>query len=222
MPASDSSLATLWFRHEDCSSCSNDLLLVCQNRDDKLALFNSTANAGPQWITLDANPMPGTGLAFNVVLGLYNTGNLLVFYQTADQGLCLAGFNESQGWTMNENNAISELSTQAPLASFTWNASGAGYLDIVSTGPSGVAVNYYNFTKSAWTSVPSSGVLAQVQNYSAIAANDVSHIYALQDGNVKEYQLAPGMHRLEFSYPKLYPFLSLRTRSRVSTRSAAT
>ena len=136
--------------------------------------------------------MPGTGLAFSVVLGLYDTGNLVVFYQTADQGLCFAGFNESQGWTTNENNAISELSTQAPLASFTWNASAIEYLDIVSTGPSGVAVNYYNFTKSAWTSVPSSGVLAEVQNYSAIAANDASHIYVLQDG-VKEYQLAPGM-----------------------------
>lgn len=137
--------------------------------------------------------MSGTGLAFNVVLGLYNTGNLLIFYQTADQGLCVISFNESQGWTINENNAISELSTQAPLASFTWNASEIEYLDIMSTGPSGVAVNYYNFTKSAWTSVPSSGVLAQVQNYSAIAANDASHIYALQDGNVKEYQLALGM-----------------------------
>ena len=137
--------------------------------------------------------MPGTGLAFNVVLGPYDTGNLLVFYQTADQGLCFISFNESQGWIRNENNAISELSTQAPLASFTWNASGTEYLDVVSTGPSGVGVNYYNFTKSAWTSAPSSGVLAQVQNYSAIAANDASHIYALQDGNVKEYQLAPGM-----------------------------
>ena len=201
MPASDSNLATLWFRHEDCTSCSNDLLLVCQNRDDKLALFNSTANAGPQWITLDANPMPGTGLALNVVLGLYNTGNLLVFYQTTDQGLCLSSFNESQGWTMNENNAISELSSQAPLASFTWNASGTEYLDIMSTGPSGVAVNFYNFTKGAWTSVPSSGVLAQVQNYSAIAANDASHIYALQDGKVKEYQLAPGMGQIRVFLP---------------------
>ena len=196
MPASDSSLATLWFRHEDCNNCSNDLLLVCQNRDDKLALFNSTANAGPQWTTLDANPMPGTGLAFKVVVGLDNTGNLLVFYQTTDQALCLAGFNESQGWTMNENNAISELSTQAPLASFTWNASGIEYLDIVSTGPSGVAVNYYNFTKSAWTSVASSGVLAQVQNYSAIAANDASQIYVLQNGDLKNYQLAPGMAQI--------------------------
>ena len=201
MPASDSNLATLWFRHEDCNGCSNDLLLVCQNRDDKLALFNSTANAGPQWITLDANPMPGTGLALNVVLGLYNTGNLLVFYQTTDQGLCLTSFNESQGWTMNENNAISELSSQAPLASFTWNASGTEYLDIVSTGPSGVAVNFYNFTKGAWTSVPSSGVLAQVQNYSAIAANDASHIYAFQDGNVKEYQLAPGIPQIGVFLP---------------------
>ena len=190
MPASGSNLATLWFRHEGCNSCSNDLLLVCQNRDDKLALYNSTANAGPQWITLDANPMPGTGLALNLVPGLNGTGNLLVFYQTRNQGLCFAGFNESQGWTLNENNPISELSTQAPLAGF---APGVDYLDIVSTGPSGVSVNYLNLTDNAWTSVPSSGLLAQVQNYSAIAANDASHIYALQNGNVKEYQVAPGM-----------------------------
>ena len=162
---------------------------MCQKSDDKLALFNSTASAGPQWITLDANPISGTGLAFNLVPGANDTGNLLVFYQTANEGLCLARFNEIQGWTISEGSPISELSTQAPLAGFTWN----DYLDVVSTGPSGVTVNYLNFTTGDWTSVPSSGVLAQVQNYSAIAANDASHVYAFQDGNVKEYQLAPGM-----------------------------
>ncbi|KAF6221387.1 hypothetical protein HO133_002242 [Letharia lupina] len=191
IPADGSNLATLWFRHDECNDCSNDLLLVCQNSDDKLALFNSTANAGPQWITLDAYPMPGTGLAFNLVHGTYDTGGLFVVYQTANQALCSASFNKSQGWTVNEGNPISELSTQAPLAGFTWNVSGAEYLDIVSTGPSGVTVNYFNFTNGDWTSVPSSGVLAQVQNYSSIAANAASHIYAFQDGSVKEYQLAP-------------------------------
>ncbi|KAL9074231.1 MAG: hypothetical protein Q9161_002425 [Pseudevernia consocians] len=193
VPANDSNLATLWFRHDQCNDCSNDLLLVCQNSDDKLALFNSTANAGPQWITLDANPMPGTGLSFNFVPGRNQSGTLLVSYQTADGGLCLAGFNESQGWTINEGSPISELSTQAPIAGFTWNVSEADYLDIVSTGPSGVTVNYFNSTNGDWTSVPSSGVLAQVQNYSAIAANAASQVYAFQDGNVKEYQLALGM-----------------------------
>ena len=190
-PASGSNLATLWFRHDYCNGCSNDALLVCQDSDNKLALFNSTNN-GPQWTTLDANPMLGTGLAFNVVPGINDTGNLLIFYQTADQGLCSAGFNESHGWTVNEGNPITELSTQAPLASFTWNASEADYLDIVSTGPSGVSINYFNFTNGDW-SVENPGILAQVQNYSAIAANAASHIYALQDGSVKEYQLAPGM-----------------------------
>lgn len=137
--------------------------------------------------------MPGTGLSFNFVPGKNQSGTLLVFYQTANEGLCSADFNESQGWKINEGSPISELSTQAPLAGFTWNVSEADYLDIVSTGPSGVTVNYFNFTKGDWTSVPSSGVLAQVQNYSAIAANAASHVYAFQDGNVKEYQLAPGM-----------------------------
>lgn len=76
---------------------------------------------------------------------------------------------------------------------FTWDASGAEYLDVASTGPCGVTVNYFNFANRAWSSVPSSGILAQVQNYSAIAANAAPHVYALQDGNVKEYQLASGM-----------------------------
>ena len=192
-PANGSNLATLWFRHKDCDSCSDDLLFVCQNSDDKLALFNSTANAGPQWITLDANPIPGTGLAFNLVPGANDTGTLLIAYQTANQGLCLAGFSQSNGWTVNEGNPISKLSTHAPLAGFTWNTPAADYLDIVSTGPSGVNVNYFNFTNGAWSSVPGSGGLAQVQNYSAIAANDASHVYALQGGNLKEYELAPGM-----------------------------
>lgn len=137
--------------------------------------------------------MSGTGLAFALVHGTNNTGNLLVIYQTEDRGLCSAGFNESQGWTVNEGNPISELSTQAPLAAFTWNVAEADYLDVVSTGPSGVTVNYFNSTNGGWTSVLSSGVLAQIQNYSAIAANAASHVYAYQDGNVKEYQLAPGM-----------------------------
>lgn len=137
--------------------------------------------------------MAGTGLALNLELGTNDTGYLLLSYQTANQELCLADFNESQGWTFNEGNPISELPTQAPLAVFNWIASGTEYLDIASTGPGGVTVNYFNFTNRAWSSVPSSGILAQVQNYSAIAANAASHVYALQDGNVKEYQLASGM-----------------------------
>ena len=137
--------------------------------------------------------MPGTGLSLKSVLGTNDTGNLLVFYQTANDGLCSAGFTETQGWTVSEGSPISELSTQAPLAGFVWNVSEAEYLDIVSTGPSGVTVNYFNFTSGSWTSVPSSGVFAQVQNYSAIAANAASHVYAFEEGNVKEYQLAPGM-----------------------------
>ena len=137
--------------------------------------------------------MPGTGLAFNVVRG----ANLIISYQTANQALCSASFNETQGWTVDEGNPVSELSPQAPLAGFTWNRPGADFLDILSTGAKGVTVNYYNFTNGYWTSVPSSGLLAQVQNYSAIAANAAFHVYALQDGNLKEYQLAPGMARSE-------------------------
>ena len=192
IPASRSNLATLWFRHEYCNDCSNNLLLVFQNSDDQLVLFNSTAK-GPQWMILDANPVPGTGLAFNLVPGTYNTGYLLIFYQIANQGLCSASFDESHGWTLNEDKPISELATQAPFVGFTWNVFGADYLDIVSTGPSGVTVTYFNSTNSQWTSVQSSGALAQVQNYSAIAANAASRVYAFQNGNVKEYQLAPGM-----------------------------
>lgn len=166
-------------------------MLAYQNGDGKLALFNSTAD-GPQFLILDANPMPGTGLALNVVSGTNDTGYLLLSYQTASQGLCSASFNELQGWIVNEDNLISELSTQAPLASFTWNVSEAEYLDIVSTGPSGITVNHLNFTNGDWTSVPPSGDLAQVQNYSAIAANAASHVYAFQDGILKEFLFALG------------------------------
>ena len=180
---------------------------MCQNSDDKIALFNSTASAGPQWITLDANPIPGTGLALNLVSGANDTGNLLLSYQTTNEELCLARFNEFQGWTINEGSPISELSTQAPLAGFTWSVSGADYLDIVSTGPGGVTVNLLNFTTGEWTS---SEALAQVQNYSAIAANDASQVYAFQDGNVKEYQLAPGMASFR-DCASSCPLLSLKT-----------
>ena len=191
IPANDSNLATLWFRHDQCNGCSDDLMVVYQNSDDKLAVFNSTAS-NPERITLGANPMPGTGLALNVVLGANDTGILLVSYQTANQGLCSAEFSGSQGWTVNEDNPISKLSAQAPIAGFTWNAAGADYLDIVSTGPSGITVNYLNLTNGHWTSVTSSGVLSHVQNYSAIAANAASHVYAFQDGDLTEYQLEAG------------------------------
>ena len=141
---------------------------------------------------MDANPVAGTGLALNLVPGANDTGNLLVSYQTANEGLCLAQFNETQGWTISEGRPISQLSTQAPIAGFTWSVSDADYLDILSTGLGGVTVSYLNISNGDWSPV-NPGVLAQVQNYSAIAANDASHVYALQDGSVKEYQLALGM-----------------------------
>lgn len=164
---------------------------MCQNSDGKLALFNSTPNAGPQWITLDANPVPGTGLALNVMVGTNNTGKLQLYYQTADGGLYSAHFDEFRGWTVFEGNPINNLSAQAPLAGFTWSVSEVQCLDIVSTGPSGVTVDYFNFTSGDWSSVH--GALAQIQNYSAIAANAASHLFALQDGKVKEHQLLQGM-----------------------------
>ena len=163
---------------------------MCQDSDDKLALFTSTAN-GDQWTTLDANPITGTGLAFNIVPGTNDTGLLLLFYQTAGRELCSAEFEASHGWYVNESSPISELSTQAPLASFSCNE--GEYLDIVSTGPSGVTVKYFNLTSGVWSSALSPGTLAQVQNYSAIAANAASQVYALQAGKVIEYQLASGM-----------------------------
>ena len=208
IPGNGSNLATVWFRHDHCNACSNDLLLVIQNSDDKLALFNSTAN-GDQWTTLDANPMPGTGLTFNVQLGRNHTGLLLLFYQNAGGELCSAEFEASYGWYVNESNPISELSSQAPLASFSSN--GCEYLDIVSTGASGVMVNYFNLTRGVWSSMPRSGMLAQVEKYSAIAANAGSFVYALQAGKVKEYQLASGRRwNSRFCYPIAFRYIMLK------------
>ena len=109
------------------------------------------------------------------------------------------GFVNFACWTVDEGNPISYLSAQAPLAGSTWHVSEAVYLDIVTTGSSGVTVNFLNFTNGGWTPVQSSRVLAQapqVQNYPAVAVNTASHVYAFQDGNVQEFQLAPGKAHL--------------------------
>lgn len=64
-------------------------------------------------------------------------------------------------------------------------------IDVLSSGPSGIAVNSYTGTweSGSWASVRNPSILAQVQNYSAVAARG-ANMYVLQEGSIREFNVA--------------------------------
>ncbi|KAL8748113.1 MAG: hypothetical protein Q9190_000075 [Brigantiaea leucoxantha] len=113
------------------------------------------------------------------------------------QGCCadVLRLDNHRGWNLHEDFNIDILSDRAPLASFissNIDNEGAPYLmEVLSSSSHGVTVDWWSSSQApSLQNSQSPEVMAGVQNYSAIAANGDGHVYAFQDGVVKEFTVS--------------------------------
>ena len=97
----------------------------------------------------------------------------------------------AETWTLHKSSPIGNLEEGAQLASFSWgNNATTGdpiFRRILASGSDGVvAYELGSSWPDTWQST-TIDVMKNVQSYSALAANVDRHVYALQDGTVKEY-----------------------------------
>lgn len=92
---------------------------------------------------------------------------------------------------MREDNPRPVISQLAPIACFTWGlvAGRSAYSDVLSSSQSGVTVDQ-DINPGGWPGPIRPDVMANVQNYTSLAANVDAHVYAMENGTIKEFAVA--------------------------------
>lgn len=98
-------------------------------------------------------------------------------------------------WQYREDNPLSPIAKNAPIASFShrWNADGGSNLEeVLSSGNSGTTYDLYNGQSGGWGTQQKAQVMAFVQNNSSLAANADAHAYAIQGGVISAFEMTSG------------------------------
>ncbi|KAL9609190.1 MAG: hypothetical protein Q9167_006028 [Letrouitia subvulpina] len=210
IPSPQTKIALLWTQ-TDHSQCNNDcgeqtILYAYQESNNRITVYNNTVK-GPQLTSLDANPVPGSGIAFQQVWHSSGTPCVRLFYESGENKLCSVNFKSAEAtgdiadvagkWTLHEESPIGDIVEGAQLASFTWgnNATTDGpYFErTLSSGPKGVGVDVFGLGGGSQPGIwhtENPDVMNNIQTYSALAANADRHVYAVEAGTVKEYALS--------------------------------
>lgn len=96
VPSPDSALAAVWTAYDGapCRSCGDhNRLIVYEDIDDKLRVINATG-AGFRYTKLAADPIPGSGLAINLVWRNEGGPGLRVYYQKGADGIMRADWED--------------------------------------------------------------------------------------------------------------------------------
>ena len=83
-----------------------------------------------------------------------------------------------------------DIPLQAPMTLFrrTYYAD-SQFVGLLSSGFNSIMVLLWNDIDQIWQ-LSSPTVLQGLQNHSSLASNDDGHVFALQDGNIKEFSLS--------------------------------
>ncbi|KAL8960080.1 MAG: hypothetical protein Q9193_003158 [Seirophora villosa] len=199
-PSPDSALAAIWTAYDGapCRNCGeHNRLLVYEDNEDKLRVINATG-AGFRHTRLAADPIPGSGLAVNLVWRNEGGPGLKVYYQKGADSIMCADWEDGESgsgkweWTLHEDSPLGQASSQAPMAAFSWgddtDTGGPLLMNILSSGPRGIDVS--RWTPQGWQKPARPDIMKNVQAYSALAANGDGHVYALEAGSVKEFEVS--------------------------------
>lgn len=88
-PSLNSDLAAIWTAYDGamCKSCGeHDLILAYENTNDKLQVVNAT-RSGLRYRTLDADPIPGSGLAISLQWHSEGSPGLRLYYQKGEDDM---------------------------------------------------------------------------------------------------------------------------------------
>ncbi|KAL8787650.1 MAG: hypothetical protein Q9213_002081 [Squamulea squamosa] len=208
IPAVDSDLAALWSQtdHNSCNKCGRQTrLLAYQDNDYKLWVSNFSG-PHPVLTQLEAKPSSGTGLAFQSVWHSEGSPGIRLYYQMGTADLITIDYEDSNygaqvtndkawDWTWHENFPIGSVAGGARLASFSWgDDSKSGeplFQHTLSSGSRGVKVAWLGPGYGTGWQTDTPDVMKNVQTNSPLAANADRHVYALEDGIVKEFVMSP-------------------------------
>ncbi|KAL9633849.1 MAG: hypothetical protein Q9204_003234 [Flavoplaca sp. TL-2023a] len=206
IPAPNSDLATIWSQSDQtaCNECGQQTLVtVYQDSNDKLWVINATGPS-PQPMALGADTVSGTGLAFQSVWHSEGSPGIRIYYQNGADDLMTIDYEDSEygaqatgntawEWTLHEDSPIGPLADGASIASFSTGEDTATgdplFQYTVSSTSQGINVAWLGggeYSGTGWhTETPE--VMRNVQPYSAVAANADRHVYAIEDGIVKDF-----------------------------------
>lgn len=88
-PSLNSDLAAIWTAYDGamCNNCGeHDLILAYEDTNDRLQVVNATSS-GLRYRTLDADPIPGSGLAISLQWHSQGSPGLRLYYQKGEDGI---------------------------------------------------------------------------------------------------------------------------------------
>ncbi|KAL8718500.1 MAG: hypothetical protein Q9225_004368 [Loekoesia sp. 1 TL-2023] len=199
-PANDSSLTATWYRYTLCADCSyNAFVAYRDSASGKFQVVNASTSGEVQHITLPSNPLPGSASTFNLLWRSATLANLRLGYQLESGQIASTVWNGTANtWkaseTSDQTGQYSTTSLRAPLTSFNFGSGAPAavpdYLFVLSSGKNGVAVDWWdNHDRNSahWGTPQSPAVMQRVRSLSPIAANGAGHVFAFEDGVVKEF-----------------------------------
>ncbi|KAL8743180.1 MAG: hypothetical protein Q9190_004445 [Brigantiaea leucoxantha] len=207
IPAPNSNLAAIWTQSDQgsCGECGGPqiLLIAFQESNNRIIVAN-TSDTTPVLATLDANPLTGTGLAFQQVWHSKGSPGLRIYYQDDAEDLCTIDWETEVGaealdsawsWTLHEDAPINAISRGAQIASFSWGTNATTGDPVLqrtlTSGPQGVSSFGLGGGREPdrWQA-EHPAVMENIQAYSSLAANADRHVYALETGIVQEFVLS--------------------------------
>ncbi|KAI4258696.1 MAG: hypothetical protein LQ352_001122 [Teloschistes flavicans] len=203
MPASDTSLAAIWYKYTTCADCSENAFLAYQDADSgNFELVNASMSGDVRYTTIPGNPVSGSGSTFNLQWRSTTMANLRMGYQLQSGQIAYGSWNgTTTEWTASESakETSSYVSTtiKAPLASFEYGRGAPvavpNYLFVLSAGGNGVAVDWWDNSdrqNTQWRTHQSPTAMQRVDPLSPLVANGAGHVFAMQAGVVKEFVVA--------------------------------
>ncbi|KAI9736315.1 MAG: hypothetical protein M1834_001201 [Cirrosporium novae-zelandiae] len=202
VPFSASGLSTVWHRQDGCVGCPNTLLLVYQDNTYKFNQGNFTGS-GWEWSTLNANPIPGSGISLILRWGQDGvTTGLRLYYQIEAGNLCNLLWGDpafdsiaakNGNWQNREasDRSLQVIAFNVSIAAFTWgftNTSQPILMGILSSGNHGVTDVWWTGVTDNWeTQNPET--MSSVDTHTHLATNAGRRAYALEDGVIEEYEV---------------------------------
>ncbi|KAL8860666.1 MAG: hypothetical protein Q9178_003019 [Gyalolechia marmorata] len=215
VPSPSSALAPIWSSYDelpDNSPETHTLLIAYKDSGEQLKVVNVTTS-GFRYTTLVADSLADSGLAINLIWTRNGPPELRVYYQKDDDRLVMAQWIKlrdtdgeclcaretiftkkrllgSKVWDWKNEN-IGRVPSGGPMASFSWGVNQkAGrplLIHILTSGPEGVDVHWYNGNTSSWQDRQQPKAFQNIEPYSPLAANGDRHVYALEAGSVREF-----------------------------------
>ncbi|KAL8866120.1 MAG: hypothetical protein Q9174_006484 [Haloplaca sp. 1 TL-2023] len=215
-PAEDSSLAATWYRYAPCADCSENVFLAYQDSNNgSFQVVNTSRTGDVQYATVPGEPISGSGATFNTAWRSATRANLRLGYQEEGGQLASSFWNGTSAfspplpllrgqsaadrdnyWETESAAPWSSSTSKAPLTSFTYGRGAPvavpAYLFVLNAGDNGVSVDSWDNSDrddTHWSTPVRPPVMQQVDALSPLAANGAGHVFAMQEGVIKEFAI---------------------------------